>query len=196
MDRELKKPKSETFQLILGLLVTAGLGFGLYRLTVEFFTLLQRADPTIGAAIVAAVGTILVGVGGGLVTQYQVKKRQAEESHREEKLKLYISFVEAAANQAASSNENLKFKAMTQDKLVKFMFDFKTKCLVRGSPSVIRALQQFESATSDDRDVLIAIDKVYREMRKDIGLSNWGLRRGELVATYLKHEDRKHRLQK
>jgi hypothetical protein len=191
MEQKLRKSKFELFQLILGFGLLAALLFGLYRLVTEFFSLLQKADPTIGAAIVGTVGTLLVGVGGALVTQYHVKKRQAEESHREEKLKLYISFVEAAANQLASSNENLKLKGMPQEKLMKFMFEFKTKCLVRGSPSVIRSLQEFESASSDGNNVLLAIDKVYREIRKDIGLSNWGLRRGELVATYLKHEDRK-----
>jgi hypothetical protein len=134
--------------------------------------------------------TLLVKLGGALVTQYQIRKRQAEESHREEKIKLYSKFLDTIASSVAHENKNLNQKKMPQNELLKFLFAFKTGLVLRGSSEVIHAMAKFEDMSRADGDVLGAVDDVYRAIRKDVGLSNRGLKRNELVGVYLKSEDR------
>lgn len=74
--------------------------------------------------------------------------------------------------------------------VAEFIFRFKTDLILRGSARVIKAIAKFESISSDSGDVLSAVDEIYRAMRKDVGLSNFGLKHRELVAVYLKSEDR------
>ena len=184
-----KAPK-EWLQLLVGTVVIALIAYLVFNLTKLFLDFLSQVDPTVGAAIIASMTTILVGLGGALGAQYQIKMRQADETHREEKIRLYSKFLEMAASHLAQENKNLNQRWIPEKELVKFFFEFKTGIILRGSPGVIRALAIFEGVSASNGDVLGAVDGIYREIRKDIGLSNSGLKSKELVAVYLKHEDR------
>lgn len=170
----------------LGFVLLAALGYLLFKTIEGSFSFLQSINPTVGAAIVAAVATVMFG----LYTQYVLKKRQLDDAHREKKIQIYEEFMRMAAAHLAQENENLKQKKIPQEKLVEFFFRFKTDLILRGSAGVIKAMAKFESVSSEGGDVLGAVDEIYRAMRKDVGLSNFGLKHRELVGVYLKSEDR------
>lgn len=182
MSRTLK----QWFLIGLGLVLLAAIGYVLFEAVEASFSFLQLVNPTVGAAIVAAVATVMVG----LYTQYVLKKRQMDDAHREKKIQIYEEFMKMAADQLAQGNENLKQKKIPQEKVIEFIFRFKTDLILRGSSQVIKAMAKFESVSSEGGDVLGAVDEIYRAMRKDVGLSNFGLKHGELVGVYLKSEDR------
>lgn len=161
-------------------------GYLIFKIIELSFAFLQALNPTVGAAIVAAVATVMLGI----ITQYLLKKRQLDDAHREKKIQIYEEFMKMAAAHLAQQNENLKQKKIPQEKIVEFFFKFKTDLILRGSTGVIRAMAKFESVSAESGDVLGSVDDIYRAMRKDVGLSNFGLKPKELVAVYLKSEDR------
>jgi len=191
MKREpVPKTVKASLQMGAGFVTLAIVGYLLIKTVELSFVFLQSLNAAVGAAIVAAVTTIMVGI----VTQYQLKKRQLDDAHREKKIQIYEEFMKVAASYLAQQNENLKQEQMLQERIVEFFFRFKTDLVLRGSAGVIKAMAKFESVSSDGGDVLGAIDEIYRAMRKDVGLSNFGLRHRELVAVYLRSEDRKELL--
>lgn len=182
MLRTLKK----WLQLGLSFVLLAGLGYALYKTIEVSFSFLESVNPTVGAAIIAAVATVMLG----LYTQLLLKKRQLDDAHREKKIQIYEEFMKMAAAHLAQENQNLKQKKIPQEKVVDFFFRFKTDLILRGSARVIKAMAKFESVSSEGGDVLSAVDEIYRAMREDVGLSNFGLKHKELVGVYLKSEDR------
>ena len=155
--------------------------------TIELsFSFLRAVNSTVGAAIIAAFASVILGI----YTQFLLKKRQLDDVHREKKIQIYEEFMKMAAVHLAQENQNVKQKKIPQEKVVEFFYRFKTDLILRGSGRVIRAIGKFESVCSENGDVLAAVDEIYRAMRKDVGLSNFGLKHKELVGVYLKSEDR------
>jgi len=55
-----------------------------------------------------------------------------------------------------------------------------------GSPKVLNAYTAFRKAGQEENpQVIILVDDILRAMRRDLGLSNWGLQRGDLVKMLL-----------
>jgi len=180
-----KNPK-HWLQIGLGIVLLGVTGYALFKSVQVSFYFLERVNPAIGAAIIAAVATVMLG----LYTQYVLKKRQLDDVHREKKIQIYEEFMKMAAAHLAQENQNLKRELIPLASVVEFFFQFKTDLILRGSVRVIKAMAKFESASSEGGDVLGAVDEIYRAMRKDVGLSNFGLRHRELVGVYLRSEDR------
>ncbi|PKG48692.1 hypothetical protein CXF87_17150 [Halomonas sp. MES3-P3E] len=152
-------------------------------------TFLESANPSVSAAIVGAMATVLVGVGGALYTQSQIKKREIEEAHRARKVEIYKDFLDIAARMMAEGNESVSLKPPTQQELVDFMVGFKTNVVLWGSPKVINAQLNFQKISSEGGNVLKAVDHLYKAIREDIGLSNRGLDKYQLVKMYLSNPD-------
>ena len=53
-----------------------------------------------------------------------------------------------------------------------------------GSPGVLSAYNSFRAAGEDPK-VILLVDDLLQAMRKDLGLSNWGLGRGDLMKMLL-----------
>ncbi|MDQ2069924.1 hypothetical protein [Natronospira bacteriovora] len=175
----------------IGVLLIAFLVYAAFSFARLLFGFLGNVDPTVGAALIAGMFTVLVGIGSTLVTQYIIKVRQAEEAHREAKISLYKQCLELAAAHLAEDNPNVQGKKLSDKGVANEYFHFKTELLLRGSPKVIQALENFEDVTSEGGDSIRAVDDIYREIRRDIGLTNKGLRPKELAGIYVKNSDRK-----
>lgn len=175
----------------IGFLIIAFLSYAAFSFARLLFGFLGNVDPTVGAALIAGVFTVLVGIGSTLITQYMIKVRQAEEAHREAKISLYKRFLDLVAAHLAEENPSLQGGELSDEAVASEFFHFKTELLLRGSPRVIQALERFEDVRSEGGDLIQAIDDVYREIRRDIGLTNKGLRGKELAGVYVKNSDRR-----
>ncbi|MCE9679247.1 hypothetical protein LZP69_08675 [Shewanella sp. AS1] len=175
--------------VLFGLVLIFGAGYLLWLVAARLLTFLESANSSVSAAIVGAMATVLVGVGGALYTQSQIKKREIEEAHRSRKVEIYKDFLDIAARMMAEGNENVSLKPPSQQELVDFMVGFKTNVVLWGSPKVINAQLNFQKISSDGGHVLKAVDELYKAIREDIGLSNKGLDRHQLVKMYLSNPD-------
>ena len=66
-----------------------------------------------------------------------------------------------------------------------FFVSFTRDLIVWGNPSVIKAYERFRRGSSSEVGVLLLLDDILREIRKDLGNSNWGIKRGDLVKLFL-----------
>ncbi|WP_417537512.1 hypothetical protein [Marinomonas sp.] len=171
--------------VLFGLALIFGAGYLFWLVAARLLTFLESAAPSVSAAIVGAMATVLVGVGGALYTQSQIKKREIEEAHRARKVEIYKDFLDIAARIMAEGNENVSLKPPSQQELFDFMVGFKTNVVLWGSPKVINAQLNFQKISSEGGHVLKAVDELYKAIREDIGLSNRGLDRHQLVKMYL-----------
>lgn len=175
--------------VLFGFALIFGAGYLLWLVAARLLTFLESANPSVSASIVGAMATVLVGVGGALYTQSQIKKREIEEAHRARKVEIYKEFLDIAARMMAEGNENVSLKPPTQQELVDFLVGFKTNVVLWGSPKVINAQLNFQKASTEGGHVLKALDHLYKAIREDIGLSNRGLDRHQLVKMYLSNPD-------
>lgn len=171
--------------VVFGFALISGAGYLLWLVAARLLTFLESANPSVSAAIVGAMATVLVGVGGALYTQSQIKKREIEEAHRARKVEIYKEFLDIVARLMANGNENVSLKPPSQQELVDFLVGFKTNVVLWGAPKVINAQLNFQKVSSEGGNVLKAVDQLYKAIREDIGLSNRGLDRNQLVKMYL-----------
>lgn len=181
--------RSKIVGLIVGFGLLAILGYGCLLLLAEFVGYLGRINPTTAAAIIGFMATTLVGGGGVIFTQLYAKKRDAEEAHRERKAAIYKEFLEIVARFGAAENPSLDIKPPSQKELQEFFLRLKTDLVLWASPEVIDAQLLWTREAARGGNPLLAVDRLYLAIRKDLGLSNWGLNKHQLIRMQLKDPD-------
>ena len=161
----------------------------LWKVLAFFVEKMTQINPAISAAIIGAMATVIAGIVAVLITQQQTKSREIAEAHREKKAEIYKEYMETISKMLLSSNEKVKAKPITEVELVTYMMKFKTQIILWGGPKVIKAQYEFERASRQDRNILIAADNLYRSIREDIGLSNRDLPSLQLVKMYLSNPE-------
>lgn len=178
---------------ILGTLLSLSLlllsGFLIWIFFREFYEVLKASNPSIAAAIIGAMATTLVGIGGVLLTQSRTTRRQIEESHRPRKVQIYEKFLEMTSRMMTGQNENVSNREPNEKELADFFVTYKTDIILWASPKVIDAQLAFESASLEGKNVLFAADTLFLAIRDDLGLSNRGLNSHQLIKMYLKNPE-------
>ena len=155
-------------------------------------------------AIIAGSATIVAGIAVVGITQYNTKLREIRESQRLQKTEAYSEFSDMVfhtlkmakipgrsdLSDSKKAATLVKMQAELQDKYI----SFSKKLLLWGSPEVMNAWLAFRSSEqsqigSSDVDAglrnLLYVDDVFRAIRDDLGLSNEGLAKGDLVKQFL-----------
>jgi hypothetical protein len=183
---------AKTLQYI-GMALAFALLFGaaylLWIVVTQLLKFLATANPSVSAAVVGAMATVLVGVGGALYTQSQIKRREIEDAHRSRKVEIYKGFLDVVARVMARTNENVSLEPISEQALVDFIVEFKTDIILWASPKVINAQLNFEKESRSGGNSLVAVDQLYKAIREDIGLSNRGLDRHQLIKMHLSDPD-------
>jgi len=176
---------------ILGLII---LVIGLYITVKSLYPKLVDFDiKNIGALVTGSI-TLIVGLGAVLITQNRIKKRELAEAHREKKIELYNRFNDMIFKLFAGTSKKIQGKEPKEQELIAFMFKFKKDLMFRASPKVIRTVLKFENSSNTpgkETSVLRRVDDIYRAMREDIGLSNFGLDGLELIQIFLSDKSEK-----
>jgi hypothetical protein len=145
--------------------------------------------PTLNPTVLGAFITAAVGFAGLAYVQWQSKTRDIAESHRSSKLEVYNTFFDIAEQfQDPKSAPSLESGELPEDLRKKFI-RLNRGLLIWASPDVIKAWKKFKRAAGTSANVLYAIDDVYQAIRKDLGNSNRGLLRGDLIRLQLKDPD-------
>jgi hypothetical protein len=159
-------------------IVWALVGLGLVVLAIAviglLFVLAIRAGSAFGAALLAAMATV-----GAAVLVRDFERRRVMEAIRREQLGLTY-------NQMA---QVLHGQEMPQKKRVKLVDDFLKKSLVYASPKTLKAYQAWftqlpmeeEWPVEAFRPNSLRYEAFVKAMRKDLGISNWGLQDGDLA---------------
>ena len=150
-----------------------------------FYHAIENSNPSVAAAIVGAMATALVGIGGVLLTQAQTKNRDIDESHRPHKVEIYEQYLDIVRRKISENNPNLSLPPLSDKELATFMATYKTKLILWGSQEVINSQLRFESASKRGEHVLVAANAVFLAIRSDLGLRNSALKNNQLIKMFL-----------
>src|SRR5690625_1868717 len=79
--------------IVLGAALVIGLLFLMWLVFSTLLKFLENANPSVSAAVVGAIATVLVGLGVANYTQNQIKAREIESAHRSRKVEIYSGFL-------------------------------------------------------------------------------------------------------
>ncbi len=136
--------------------------------------------------VAAALTTAALGLLGLWYAQWHSKSRDIAESHRASKIEVYSTFFNIV--------EKFQDDTVTQDKLSEqnlpewLRSDFmklNRGLILWASPSVIAAWLKFRTVSTSGGNILLAMDEMYKAIRKDLGNSNMGLKVGDLIRVGL-----------
>ena len=180
------KLNKENYLLALGFILIAVMLYALWVGVSFFVNSLVSADPKISAAIIAAMTTVFVGLTAVIITQRQTKLREIEEAHRKKKVEIYQKYLETITSLIAGENKKVTMEAPSEQELIDYLVGFKNELLLYCWAKVIKAQLEVEITSASGGDVFMAVDKIYKSIREDIGLSNAGLNNLELIKLFLK----------
>lgn len=179
--------KKSVILFLGGILIVVGCLFLFYLGAKYVVSLILSLEKELAAAIVAASGTILASVAAIIISQSRAKRREIEEAQRPNKIAAYKKFMEMlieVLKKGKQKKDFLKDGVFPPDLEELFLF-LQSDMIVWASPRVINAYEKFRSNASDV-NILLYLDDILREIRKDLGHKNTGLKRGDLIKLYLR----------
>lgn len=179
--------KQRLFQLFLAvftLALLAGAVLSLRYLWQSFAVL----NPELGAALVTGFFTVTVSIVAVVLGRYFEKAKEITEVYREKRQKVYEEFIDQFLKLSAEETA----RPGKPDQMVKFLREFNRKIILWAGPHTVRAyvdmmLRLNENATAAPS--VFSMETFYKAMRNDLGLSNTGIQRGDLLALVLRLGD-------
>ena len=173
-------------QFVLPLVVVVGVGYGVWCVGAAVLSWIMSQESQVATAIIAFSGTTIAGIGAVVIAQQRSKSREIAEAHRSKKIELYNSFITTMIGiirKHKSSGSN----ALEGDKEIEeFFYKFTTEVVLWGSPGVLGHYATFRNLGQEKNpNIVLIVDDIIQAMRKDLGLSNWGLSRGDLMKLFL-----------
>lgn len=170
-------------QLVLGVFVVAILAAILYVTLAFLANWVGSLNPNVSAAIITAS----IGLVGLWYAQWHTRTREISESHRQSKIEVYNTFFDIVEKfQSEYGKANFENRDDIPEQLRKDFQKLNRGLIIWGSPEVIKAWLHFRDiAGQGNTNTLIAVDKMYQAIRKDLGNSNFGLQTGDLLKSML-----------
>lgn len=189
----------------IGMLV----GIFLWSIVELIFDSLKSADVKIVVAVVSIFGTITTGIIVAIINhsrikerelviqekiserelevQQKIREREIDESHRQKKVEIYNGFIELISSFMQGSNSENQKERPNQQTVLNEAEKFTNGILLWGGPEVISAYLNYRIETGHGTERMFkSVDRLFRALRSDIGLSNSGLDNYETVQLYLK----------
>jgi len=168
------------------LVVVGGIGYGVWSVGAAALSWIASQESQVAASIIAFSGTIIAGIGAVVIAQQRSKSREIAEAHRAKKIELYNSFITTMIG-IIREHKGEDSKALEGNKKIEeFFFTFTAEVVLWGSPSVLGHYATFRNCGQEKNlNIVLVMDDIMQAMRKDLGLSNWGLSRGDLMKMFL-----------
>ncbi len=171
----------------LGALTIAAL-LGLVWLLIKGLTSLQSG---VAAAVVTASATVLISVFSLIYSHRREQRRAIEHANREQKIPVYEEFIRVWFSGTFDAG------SLTPDDWTDFVKTFTPKLVFWASDAVLRSYNDFRRAAMDidvdqpqsDPTALFAFEDLLFAIRRDLGHSNDGLERGDLLRLYINDVD-------
>lgn len=139
-------------------------------------------------SVITALVTAIAGFTGLLYSQWHSKTRDIAEGHRENKIKvynIYFDIVQFYLDLAENpSSDNPKTLGEQKEKIK----ELNRGMIVWSSPKVIKSWTAFRIQATNNpksKELLFCVDDLLQAIRKDLGNSNFGLKRGDVIRFYL-----------
>jgi hypothetical protein len=145
------------------------------------------ADASIKAGLIGLFGMLTAA----LITHYQSKKREIDARHFADKRKGYLHMIDLLFDIIMATKTG---RELSEEELIKEMMSFKKALIIWGSPDIIQTWNEYEISASDQiepKEMIRHMERVLREIRKDLGHDDKSLKFGSLWGLMLIAEDKK-----
>ena len=134
-------------QGIIGLVVLAGLGWGLYTVLQRLAAHLMTLDPNVVTGIIAACSTVLVATLSVLLSKHLESRALVFKEHRDKKVPIYEKLIKFFYETMYQSKEA---EPVSEAEMVKFLKGFVEELTVWGSDDVLKAFVDFKRQSSPE----------------------------------------------
>lgn len=177
--------------LLLIALVAAGIwiAYLLVRTSVRTF---RSLDNEVAAAIITGFTALAVAVAGAAVSRQYERRANADRAQQERRVPVYEGFVQGLLRMMGATVHPSKRKEMDEREVVALLGKFTEEILVWGSDDVLKKWVEFrykamEVAASAEAGAenLYRLEDLFLAFRRDLGLSNRKLARGDLLRLFV-----------
>lgn len=171
---------------LLGLLILALFGFILLYTVLHAARFISSLEQPLVVAILAASATIMAATITVVVGKVFERKTEIEAHFRERKVEQYFDLLKLMSDLAAETEKS------NIDANVKRLNEWQRKLILFAGPTTVRHFVAWFNNLKSGNHTLTTIklmEDFYKSLRSDIGISNRGLRDGDLVQLVLRHGD-------
>ena len=183
--------RSTVFAAILFIIIALLVIYGLIQASSALIRWISsqagNADPSVVAALMAGSGTILGSVFIASFNARRAQERAAEEANRGKKIEAYNTFV-VSLMEMLNNQKGKEGEVSVED--LGFMNEFVPQLMVHGGPAVIKAFGEWRTigdsiSNKDNKEILACVENLLLAMRSDLGISNQGLKKYELLGLFI-----------
>jgi len=176
--------------ILFGITTTGFLAFQGWLVATAVVKGAKTLEPTIYVPLVVTLTTASLGLGATLYSQARTRRQEIESAFRERKIEIYLDFLNTLKEVFLAEKKELNRPKVKQSELVVKLIEVRTKAVLWGSTGVLQALSEFSKVGENNpRAMLSVMDRLQREMRKDLGLSNSGLEEEFFIKLILRNPE-------
>jgi len=179
---------NQKLSLAIGFLMLGIIGYYVFEVFSWLATSIKDVNPSVGAALIAGVATVISSVFIASYNSRKAKERVSFEAHREKKADIYNEFMSMVIELMRNTKEGKEGDDVLPENIEEFFYNFTAKITVYGGPGVVKAYANWRAASANDEtgtSSLLLVDKLFREMRTDLGESNKGIDANELLGLFI-----------
>jgi len=151
---------------------------------------LVSVNPQLAVGVVAAATTLLATTLTVMLGRYMERKKEVEAHFRAEKIKIYDEFLSELFRMFAESERSKGETSGEDNSMVQFLRLWQQKLLLWGGSGVLETYFKWINRLKTgrlDAQAIFLMDDFFRALRKDIGQSSAGLKKGVFCNLVLRH---------
>lgn len=178
---------------ILGLLILAGLAYGLFVAGHAIIRALASSNSNVAVAIIAASATVLVSVLSIVLGKVYESRSLIQKEHREKKVPVYEDLINFLFRASMSPKAS---EPISQKDMIEFMSAFTPRAMVWASDEVLAAWVKWRKTLINDTsrkvnslDAIFLYEELIFTIRRDLGHKNKALVKGDILALFVNDID-------
>ncbi len=175
-------------QIAFGFILLALLAALVLWIVISLWGWFSSLNSDMAVGMLTASSTVIVATITLVLGRYFERVKEAEAHLRTQKIEMYDEFLKRLLALFYSSDSG----QAGDDDLVPFLQEWQRKLVVWGGPNVLSSFiiwKQHLAFGEPDAESVFLMDRFFRAMRADIGLSNRGLNKGFFSNIILRHAD-------
>jgi hypothetical protein len=177
-----------TAGVFFAVLVLCTTGFFLFYAITHTVNFLRSLDRPLVIAILAGSATILASIITVVTGKIIERKIEIEGHFRQRKFDQSYELLKLISDLTGQQGD----KVVVDDDIVRRLTEWHRNLILFAGPKTIRAYVQWFSNLKSGHHTLqtvVLMEKFYKALRSDLGISNWRLRDGELAELILRRGD-------
>lgn len=142
--------------------------------------------PSVYVPLTVTFGTAVLGLSATLFTQTKIRQRERENALREKKIAIYLNFLETVDGMFFAQKPEMGITSKSSNEAAASIAIVRRQAILWGSTGVLKELHKLTKLQGKSTlEIAELIDTLYREMRKDLGLSVRTLEKNFFFTLYL-----------